>query len=115
MDARNLHVRFSDTPHRRFNQLTGEWVLVSPHRTQRPWQGKVEAAAPDVRPPYDPECYLCPGNERAGGVKNPVYEHTFVFPNDFSALLPSGLEVSGPKGSEGGLLRAAPASGVCRV
>jgi UDPglucose--hexose-1-phosphate uridylyltransferase len=110
MEGRNLRAWFSDTPHRRFNLLTGEWVLVSPHRTQRPWQGKVETVPPDSRPHYDPECYLCPGNERAGGVKNPVYEHTFVFDNDFSALLP------GPSGpSRGGLLRAAPARGICRV
>jgi len=58
-------------PHRRFNALTGEWVLVSPHRTQRPWQGQVEAAATPAQPEYDPDCYLCPGNSRAGGVRNP--------------------------------------------
>src|SRR4051812_36291335 len=57
-------------PHRRFNPLTREWVLVSPHRTQRPWQGQVESAAPPASPEYDPECYLCPGNSRAGGVRN---------------------------------------------
>ena len=78
----------SDHPHRRLNLLTGEWVLVSPHRSKRPWQGQVEKAAADERLQYDPECYLCPGNERAGGVANPKYTGTFVFQNDFSALLP---------------------------
>ncbi|HZS08832.1 MAG TPA: UDP-glucose--hexose-1-phosphate uridylyltransferase [Blastocatellia bacterium] len=75
-------------PHRRFNQLTREWVLVSPHRTERPWQGQVEEAAPESQPAYDPKCYLCPGNARAGGVRNPNYTSTFVFENDFAALKP---------------------------
>lgn len=75
-------------PHRRYNALTGEYVLVSPHRTKRPWQGQVEKLPADNRPDYDPQCYLCPGNSRAGGFTNPVYEQTFVFTNDFSALLP---------------------------
>ncbi len=62
-----------DHPHRRRNALTGDWVLVSPHRMKRPWQGKQETPARDTRPAYDPKCYLCPGNERAGGQKNPAY------------------------------------------
>ncbi len=77
-----------DQPHRRLNALTGEWVLVSPHRTKRPWQGKQEAPNREVRPPHDPKCYLCAGNERAGGLQNPNYTETFVFDNDFAAVLP---------------------------
>lgn len=79
----------TEHPHRRYNPLTGEYIFVSPHRTKRPWQGQVEKVIPDTRPPHDPICYLCPGNERAGGVNNPQYEHTFVFTNDFAALLPN--------------------------
>lgn len=76
-----------DHPHRRYNLLTGDWVLVSPQRTKRPWQGQVEKPPQEKRPVYDPNCYLCPGNERAGGNRNPKYESTFVFTNDFAALL----------------------------
>jgi UDPglucose--hexose-1-phosphate uridylyltransferase len=97
--------------HRRLNPLTGEWVLVSPHRAARPWQGQTEAA-PAAVPGYDPGCYLCPGNTRAGGSVNPNYDSTFVFDNDFAAL---GKAQSGSAGSERGLLQARGESGLCRV
>src|SRR5215468_8847328 len=77
-----------DHPHRRHNPLLGQWVLVSPHRTKRPWLGQVEKVPAENRPQHDPHCYLCPGNKRAGNAINPPYSHTFVFTNDFSALLP---------------------------
>ena len=79
---------FNEHTHKRLNLLTGEWILVSPHRTKRPWNGKTEDAAVDKMPEYDPKCYLCPGNTRAGGVVNPKYEDTFLFVNDYSALIP---------------------------
>ncbi|MCB9078622.1 MAG: UDP-glucose--hexose-1-phosphate uridylyltransferase [Anaerolineaceae bacterium] len=99
-------------PHRRYNPLTGEWVLVSPHRTQRPWQGQVEKTPPETRPRYDPKCYLCPGNERAVGAGNPKYEHTFVFTNDFAALLPDTPDATLAPDP---LLRAETEQGTCRV
>jgi UDPglucose--hexose-1-phosphate uridylyltransferase len=74
-------------PHRRRNALTGEWLLVSPHRAQRPWQGRREPEAANIRPAYDPQCYLCAGNVRANGERNPSYDSTFVFVNDYAALL----------------------------
>jgi UDPglucose--hexose-1-phosphate uridylyltransferase len=104
--------QFQSTPHRRFNPLIREWVLVSPHRTQRPWQGKVEKASVDHQPEYDPTCYLCPGNARAGGAVNPKYQSTFVFDNDYAALLPNVREKST---REGDLLIAQTERGICRV
>ena len=101
-----------NSPHRRFNPLTNDWVLVSPQRTQRPWQGQVEKPPQEHLPQYDPTCYLCPGNERAGGVKNPQYETTFVFENDFAALIPTASDFSHDVSP---LLRAEPTPGKCRV
>lgn len=102
-----------NAPHRRFNPLTGEWVLVSPHRAKRPWQGQVEKTPPEYLPQYDPTCYLCPGNLRAGGVQNPAYTSTFVFDNDFSALLPEESDDRHESGHP--LLVSAPERGICRV
>ncbi|MBV9947491.1 MAG: galactose-1-phosphate uridylyltransferase, partial [Myxococcales bacterium] len=103
---------FGDDPHRRLNVLNGEWVLVSPHRMKRPWQGQVEKLPPVERPPYDPTCYLCPGNERAGGQRNPNYTGIFAFDNDFAALRPGG---DGREQNTDGLLIARQEPGVCRV
>jgi UDPglucose--hexose-1-phosphate uridylyltransferase len=100
-------------PHRRFDPLRGRWVLVSPHRTQRPWQGETKKADEGPQIHYDPACYLCPGNPRAGGKHNPKYSGIFVFDNDFAALMPDSPEfeyVSSPP-----LLRAEGERGICRV
>lgn len=102
----------ADHPHRRLNLLTGEWVLVSPHRSKRPWQGKMEAVDNTTRPTYDPACYLCPGNSRAAGTINPSYQMPYAFVNDFSALLhetPSG------ELNTNGLLVAESQRGICKV
>jgi len=104
-------IDFTNDPHRRHNPLTDEWVLCSPHRTKRPWQGAQEKTAREEKPSYDPKCYLCPGNERMGGHRNPAYEHTYVFPNDFMSMLPNS-----PLGEAGsGLLQAQGVRGECRV
>ncbi len=97
--------------HRRLNILTGEWILCSPHRTKRPWQGKKEALPKNERPSYDPNCYLCPGNTRAGGKVNPNYTSTFAFTNDFAALQNDTNSVD----FEDGLLTAKSENGICRV
>lgn len=100
-----------DSPHRRYNILTGEWVKVSPHRTKRPWQGQVENPSEEERPVHDKNCYLCPGNSRAGGVETPRYTETFSFVNDFSALLPDGKKdfIDSP------FLKAESERGICKV
>lgn len=103
-------------PHRRLNLLTREWVLVSPQRARRPWQGQVEKTPPENLPHYDPTCYLCPGNERAGGVKNPHYSGTFVFDNDFAALLPEEFaKTEHHHAPASALFQAEAESGICRV
>ena len=99
-------------PHRRYNPLTGDWILVSPQRTQRPWQGRIEDVANVQGRKHDPECYLCPGNVCAGDAKNPHYTETFVFTNDFSALLPTApLEST----TSDPLFRCEAVRGTCRV
>ncbi|MCX6018661.1 MAG: UDP-glucose--hexose-1-phosphate uridylyltransferase [Chloroflexi bacterium] len=101
-------------PHRRFNPLTQEWILVSPQRATRPWQGAVEKPASAIRPAHDPKCYLCAGNTRVNGVTNPSYTGVYVFENDFPALLTDAVgkqdEVIEPV-----FLRAQQETGVCRV
>jgi UDPglucose--hexose-1-phosphate uridylyltransferase len=103
---------FTEQPHRRHNPLLDEWVLVSPHRAKRPWQGAQEKTATTAPPAYDPTCYLCPGNTRTSGIVNPKYDHQYVFDNDFAALLPEGETGTY---EEGGLLRADAETGHCRV
>ncbi len=105
-------MKLFDGPHRRHNPLLDEWVLCSPHRLERPWQGQVEPAVEEKRAAHDPSCYLCPANGRANGARNPPYETTFAFDNDFSALLATESTESR---HEDGLLVSERATGVCRV
>jgi UDPglucose--hexose-1-phosphate uridylyltransferase len=106
-----MNTELQDFSHKRLNILTGEWVLVSPHRAKRPWQGQNEVLSNDVRPKHDPSCYLCSGNTRINGEKNPDYEDVFVFTNDFAAL-----QTSTPKFSVNeGLFKAESEQGICKV
>ena len=100
-------------PHRRWNALRQAWVLVSPHRTQRPWQGEVAQKAAPSAVKFDPDCYLCPGNKRAGGEVNPPYDSIFTFVNDYAALLPDVAVQEETHSSP--LLVAEAARGLCRV
>ncbi|MBB5064578.1 UDP-glucose--hexose-1-phosphate uridylyltransferase [Granulicella mallensis] len=105
---------FREASHRRWNPLKREWVVVSPHRTQRPWQGQTEEKATPPSLEYDPTCYLCPGNTRAGGHKTPAYTGTYVFENDFAALKSDVPETTMDL-NQAGLLRAETERGICRV
>lgn len=107
-------MKLKEDPHRRLNPLTNEWVLVSPHRAARPWQGEVAKLPNTTEPDYDPECYLCPGNARAGGVRNPAYSGTFVFDNDFAALKPNITRGRLDVGTKGVMVSESEA-GNCRV
>lgn len=106
-------MNFSDVPHRRYNPLVDEWVLVSSHRSKRPWHGKVEKEPNAEMPVYDPSCYLCPGNERKNGMQNPEYDSTFVFENDFPALFTSNCVTEFQP--DHSLIRAKHVQGICRV
>ena len=106
-----MNTNLQDYSHKRFNILTGEWVLVSPHRAKRPWQGQNEAISNEVTPIHDPSCYLCAGNTRINGEENPKYENIFVFTNDFAAL-----QTTSPKFSiTDGLFKSESEQGVCKV
>ena len=103
------------SPHRRYNPLLDEWVLCSPQRLNRPWQGSVERVPARAEESYDPACYLCPGNARAGGHRNPLYTSVYAFDNDFPALLMDAAVDVDPNAATSDLFRAKPANGICRV
>lgn len=101
-----------DHPHRRYNPLIDQWILVSPHRAKRPWQGAQETTSQETLPAHDPDCFLCAGNTRVTGDKNPDYKGTYVFTNDFAALMTETPEV--PESSDV-LMRCESARGTSRV
>jgi len=105
-------MNLSDYPHKRYNPLTKEWILVSPNRLRRPWQGMEEKIISESLTTYDADCYLCPGNKRAGGKQTPKYKSTYVFDNDFPALLLDGKK---DRLNENDLLKAQSEEGICRV
>jgi UDPglucose--hexose-1-phosphate uridylyltransferase len=105
-------INLTKHPHRRFNPLLREWILVSPHRTDRPWQGQMEAVSAPSMQKYDPTCYMCPGNKRSTDAENPDYKKIFVFDNDFPALLSNTPTASS---STNNLLIAETETGICRV
>jgi UDPglucose--hexose-1-phosphate uridylyltransferase len=109
--TRSALARLAGEPHRRYNPLTDEWVLVSAGRTRRPWLGAEESEEERPGLAFDPDCYLCPGNTRANGNINPEYRETYVFPNDFSALRPDTSMAE----FDDGFLRAHGERGSCRV
>tara|TARA_R110000868_G_scaffold229339_3_gene482366 strand:+ start:5758 stop:6777 length:1020 start_codon:yes stop_codon:yes gene_type:complete len=106
-----MNTDLQDYSHKRYNILTGEWVLVSPHRAKRPWQGQNEAVSTEVRPSYDETCYLCAGNTRINGELNPQYKDVFVFTNDFAALQNDSKSFK----VNDGLLKAQSETGICKV
>ena len=106
-----LNTNLQDYSHKRFNILTGEWVLVSPHRAKRPWQGQNEAVNNEVRPAHDPSCYLCSGNTRINGEVNPKYTDVFIFTNDFAALQNNSPSFQ----VDEGLFKAQSETGICKV
>lgn len=102
----------TEHPHRRYNPLTDQWVLVSPHRAKRPWQGQQEKVQEEQKPSHDPNCYLCPRNKRITGEPNPDYRKPYVFKNDFSALL---VDSPAPEASQDPLFQSSVARGESRV
>ncbi|WP_311940779.1 galactose-1-phosphate uridylyltransferase, partial [Hwangdonia seohaensis] len=106
-----MNTDLQDYSHKRFNILTGEWVLVSPHRAKRPWQGQNESVSNEVRPTHDPNCYLCAGNTRINGEVNPDYKDVFVFTNDFAALQSNSKTFA----LNNGLFKAESETGICKV
>lgn len=106
-----MNTDLQEYSHKRYNSLTGEWVLVSPHRANRPWQGQNEDVIGSVQSKYDENCYLCPGNKRANGEINPKYDNVFVFGNDFAALQSDSKQFN----LDDGLIKAVSEQGLCKV